>query len=766
MGFLDFLLPGTKRNAKPAGATPSQEVTSTEFNTVTSGLNEVRNAVVSGEMQSASTAKAVTGIVRRNSDGRYEVSESVGGADRWRRLSRGAKVYDITESHPPASGVGADVPGALPGQANKTRTFAAIQNIFDTIRHKYADEGSSQSAQSAVVKFPFDGGQGWWVDQGLLYQGSTSAGLYLIGELGLARGGKQGTSLVYDGTAGGTFFDMLAINGSVIKDLEFNGNRKARKLFWMRQKSVSGAQVGVSSGVQFFRCSFVEPELHADSILVPAGNPDNPPDTYQSSEYRFYQCYFQGSNDGTTAVQRARGFVALVGGNTKNFVFSHCAFIELHRGVEASSGYVFINECNASNIGGYGFPGAALFFGGGNAWTILGGGMENGNPGYAAKFVSLGQLTKCNMIGCYLAGTTYADDVIVKTGGGTLVQGCDFQNSRNGAVGSPSTSRMVEWAAATAYTLTTERFKGTNAYRVITAGTSAGSGGPSGTGSDITDGTVHWEYAGPRDSNVMRVQATNSEVAGQVFGSMRVQDCSFFYNTAQIYTVPFTDGGGANQIGAPPGGDGDFSRISRHKIYASGNNAGLVGGNIDKNLKDFAGDFEEAHSKTDEVYESNNDSGVTVVQNQGGWYQVTIPYTAFTSGALSQNRYFGTLRFNRRISSVKVQVTTGFTHSGGATVGLKIGTRFGNSDPADIDDDSLIVSFNPSATGTKGVLESEWGTPMQNGAGGYHTVMSGGYGSVGEALLATITVSTGTTAQLTAGVVTVYVKHERLGAQT
>jgi hypothetical protein len=33
-------------------------------------------------------------------------------------------------------------------------------------------------------------------------------------------------------------------------------------------------------------------------------------------------------------------------------------------------------------------------------------------------------------------------------------------------------------------------------YELITAGTSAGSGGPTGTGTDITDGTCHWKYIG------------------------------------------------------------------------------------------------------------------------------------------------------------------------------------------------------------------------------------------------------------------------------
>ena len=37
---------------------------------------------------------------------------------------------------------------------------------------------------------------------------------------------------------------------------------------------------------------------------------------------------------------------------------------------------------------------------------------------------------------------------------------------------------------------------GGRTYVCITAGTSAGSGGPTGTGTDITDGTVHWRYLG------------------------------------------------------------------------------------------------------------------------------------------------------------------------------------------------------------------------------------------------------------------------------
>ena len=50
------------------------------------------------------------------------------------------------------------------------------------------------------------------------------------------------------------------------------------------------------------------------------------------------------------------------------------------------------------------------------------------------------------------------------------------------------------WAASTAYALNNIRANSAGVYRVTTAGTSAASGGPTGTGSAITDGGVVWEY--------------------------------------------------------------------------------------------------------------------------------------------------------------------------------------------------------------------------------------------------------------------------------
>ena len=54
------------------------------------------------------------------------------------------------------------------------------------------------------------------------------------------------------------------------------------------------------------------------------------------------------------------------------------------------------------------------------------------------------------------------------------------------------------WAISTAYEVGQLRLNGSNVYVCRTAGTSAGSGGPTGTGTGIADGTVVWDYKGPQ----------------------------------------------------------------------------------------------------------------------------------------------------------------------------------------------------------------------------------------------------------------------------
>lgn len=54
------------------------------------------------------------------------------------------------------------------------------------------------------------------------------------------------------------------------------------------------------------------------------------------------------------------------------------------------------------------------------------------------------------------------------------------------------------WASSTAYIVNAIRYNGTDVYQVVTAGTSASSGGPSGTTQGISDGSVIWNFLGHR----------------------------------------------------------------------------------------------------------------------------------------------------------------------------------------------------------------------------------------------------------------------------
>lgn len=69
------------------------------------------------------------------------------------------------------------------------------------------------------------------------------------------------------------------------------------------------------------------------------------------------------------------------------------------------------------------------------------------------------------------------------------------------------------WAASTPYVLNQQVNNGGNVYRCTTAGTSASSGGPTGNGASIADGTAVWAFVGTAD---MILDNTNFNV-GQPF---------------------------------------------------------------------------------------------------------------------------------------------------------------------------------------------------------------------------------------------------------
>lgn len=67
-------------------------------------------------------------------------------------------------------------------------------------------------------------------------------------------------------------------------------------------------------------------------------------------------------------------------------------------------------------------------------------------------------------------------------------------NENKWAAVAESMTPVPAWAPTTAYSQNHVVQNGGNVYACITAGTSAGSGGPSGTSSNITDGGAHWSF--------------------------------------------------------------------------------------------------------------------------------------------------------------------------------------------------------------------------------------------------------------------------------
>jgi hypothetical protein len=92
------------------------------------------------------------------------------------------------------------------------------------------------------------------------------------------------------------------------------------------------------------------------------------------------------------------------------------------------------------------------------------------------------------------------------------------------AVTATPASIAPQWVAATAYVLGRAVVNGGKLYRCITAGTSAGSGGPTGTSTDITDGTVHWRC----------LKVNSSFKGGAILTNLSTSTSPLFYGDSSL----------------------------------------------------------------------------------------------------------------------------------------------------------------------------------------------------------------------------------------
>lgn len=106
----------------------------------------------------------------------------------------------------------------------------------------------------------------------------------------------------------------------------------------------------------------------------------------------------------------------------------------------------------------------------------------------------------CYVDGVYVEFTDYIKRSAAPTTG-TFEVGDRVYNTTPAAAGTlgwvcvtAGQAEDTEWQSTTAYTVGNLVYNGANVYVCVTAGTSAGSGGPTGTGTAITDGTAEWDY--------------------------------------------------------------------------------------------------------------------------------------------------------------------------------------------------------------------------------------------------------------------------------
>lgn len=109
----------------------------------------------------------------------------------------------------------------------------------------------------------------------------------------------------------------------------------------------------------------------------------------------------------------------------------------------------------------------------------------------------------CALTGTFRRPATKSDVVLTLTGDPATVVTSGSRGTATSTgeqfatlADSPAFASLPVWAITTAYAVGDRVTHASRAYQCITAGTSAGSGGPTSTSDDITDGTAHWRYLG------------------------------------------------------------------------------------------------------------------------------------------------------------------------------------------------------------------------------------------------------------------------------
>ena len=101
----------------------------------------------------------------------------------------------------------------------------------------------------------------------------------------------------------------------------------------------------------------------------------------------------------------------------------------------------------------------------------------------------------------------------------------------------------IPWVAGTAYVVGDKVQNGANIYVCDTAGTSAGSGGPTGTGANITDNTTRWDYEATVSATTTAIKGyltPSSATATEDIQALTINDTTFINNRTKTVATTGT----------------------------------------------------------------------------------------------------------------------------------------------------------------------------------------------------------------------------------
>jgi hypothetical protein len=111
--------------------------------------------------------------------------------------------------------------------------------------------------------------------------------------------------------------------------------------------------------------------------------------------------------------------------------------------------------------------------------------------------------------------------------------------------GAPPGTYGVPWALSTAYAVSQKVQHGSNIYVCTVAGTSASSGGPTGTGTGITDGSCTWNFsasgASPTSTGIPTVQIAISAALGSYLPRLGPGGIDQVSGAGVVYTPDLQD---------------------------------------------------------------------------------------------------------------------------------------------------------------------------------------------------------------------------------